>query len=65
MKQILNKGEVKNPATNFELHDTTSAFDPNNKVLSAYGGAIQQFYYLFQAILDLHGDDLSSYYRKK
>ena len=41
MKQILNKGEVKNPATNFELHDTTSSFDPNNKVLSAYGGAIQ------------------------
>jgi hypothetical protein len=33
--------------------------------LSAYGGAVQQFYYLLQAILDLHGDDLSSYFRKK
>jgi hypothetical protein len=34
----MNKGEVKNPSTNFELHDIHASLAENSKVLSTYGG---------------------------
>lgn len=65
MKIVFNKGEVKNPSTNFELHDINASIAENSKVLTTYGGQFQQYYYVLSAIVDIHGDDLSAYYKRK
>ena len=38
MKIVVNKGEVKSPSSNFELHDIFANIDQSSKVLTTYGG---------------------------
>ena len=65
ISNVFNKGEIRNPSTNFELVDIHANYDSTKQAQTAIGGFFQQFYYVIAAILEHYGDDLSDYYQRR
>lgn len=64
MKQIVDKGEVRNPSANFELLDLHGNYEAKMNI-TTYGGHFQQLYYIVAAIMDLYEADLAKYYARR
>jgi len=64
-KVIVDKGDVKNPSTFFELMDLHSNFS-EKPVLTTYGGHFQQLYYVVCAIMEIWDEDiLNEFYKRR
>jgi len=63
LKEVVDKGEVKNPSCNYELHDLNSVVD--GKILTGYGGGFQQIYFVVTAVMELHEQEINAYYKRK
>lgn len=64
-KNIIHQGEVRSPATNYELTDIHGNYEKGKQFLSAIGGQIQQMYYILDTIFVKYADDLNEYHKRQ
>lgn len=64
LDNIVYKGDLKSPSTNFELMDLHGNFE-DKKTLTTYGGHFQQLYYVVSSIFEIYGDDLTEFYERR
>lgn len=57
LKQIVDKGEVRNPSANFDLLDLHGNQESKQN-LTTYGGQFQQLYYVVAAIMELYENEI-------
>lgn len=61
-QHIINRGDVKNPAGNYELYDFNGCYERVKPFLAGFGGHVMQMYYIVNAILGISEKEIMEHY---